>query len=267
MAPNGKSNIHDDAYQSDTYKDLGPLGRGMERRSTFLSRECASTAFDQKGRLISICVGVDGPQLYRFDPVTLETQAVMELPPRVVTGGDPFTDFSGGGYFYLDDNDRVVTPTTTRHIWVIRDTDAGFELEHDYDVTAAVSDPNDKLISALPDWSGLLWFASTKGVVGTIDTTATVPETTIKSKDLDEPNGNSFAVDDDGGVYIVTDKALYRFDADSDGTPKVTWREEYPNIGERKPGQTEAGSGTTPTVMGDKYVSITDNADPMDIVV
>ena len=61
MAPNGKSNIHDDAFQSDTYKVLGPLGRGMERRSTFLSRECASTAFDQEGRLISICVGVDGP--------------------------------------------------------------------------------------------------------------------------------------------------------------------------------------------------------------
>lgn len=267
MAPNGKSNIHDDAYQSDTYKISGPLGRGMERRSTFLSRECASTAFDQAGRLISICVGLDRPKLYMFDPATLETLATMDLPPRTVTGGDPFTDFSGGGYFYLDDNDRVVTPTTTRHIWVIRETgQPAFELEHDYDVTSAVGS-DDKLISALPDWSGLLWFASTKGVVGTIDTRAGDPSTTIKSKDLDEPNGNSFAVDDDGGVYIVTDKALYRFDAASDGSPDVTWREEYPNTGEKKPGQTEAGSGTTPTVMGDDLVSITDNADPMDIVV
>jgi len=35
----------------------------------------------------------------------------------------------------------------------------------------------------------------------------------------------------------------------------------------KKPGQTEAGSGTTPTLMGTDYVSITDNADPMDVVV
>src|SRR5213592_4182736 len=27
MAPNGRSNIHDDAYQTDTYVGLGPLGR------------------------------------------------------------------------------------------------------------------------------------------------------------------------------------------------------------------------------------------------
>ena len=32
MAPNGRSNIHDDAYQSDTYTGLGPLATG--NRST-----------------------------------------------------------------------------------------------------------------------------------------------------------------------------------------------------------------------------------------
>jgi hypothetical protein len=47
----------------------------------------------------------------------------------------------------------------------------------------------------------------------------------------------------------------------------VTWREPYDNIGQKKPGQTQAGSGTTPTVMGRDYVAITDNADPMNVVV
>jgi hypothetical protein len=41
----------------------------------------------------------------------------------------------------------------------------------------------------------------------------------------------------------------------------------YPNTHQKKPGQTQAGSGTTPTLMGKGYVSITDNADPMDVVV
>jgi hypothetical protein len=68
-------------------------------------------------------------------------------------------------------------------------------------------------------------------------------------------------------VYIVTDGALYRFDAGRDGHPKVSWRVVYPNTHVVKPGQTEAGSGTTPTLMGTDYVSITDNADPMNVVV
>jgi len=32
--------------------------------------------------------------------------------------------------------------------------------------------------------------------------------------------GNSFAVDETGGVYIVTDKALYRFDASPLASPR-----------------------------------------------
>src|SRR6202011_6225077 len=39
------------------------------------------------------------------------------------------------------------------------------------------------------------------------------------------------------------------------------------NVGIVKPGQTEDGSGTTPNLMGSEYVAITDNADPMDVVV
>jgi hypothetical protein len=68
-------------------------------------------------------------------------------------------------------------------------------------------------------------------------------------------------------VYIVSDRALYRFDADPKGAPAVSWRIVYPNSQIHKPGQSDAGSGTTPTLMGRKWVAITDNADPMDVVV
>ena len=33
----------------------------------------------------------------------------------------------------------------------------------------------------------------------------------------------------------------------ADGTPQVTWRETYPNVGVIKPGQTERGSGNRPS--------------------
>src|SRR3954466_14967716 len=111
MAPNARSNIHNDAYMTDTYQGAGPLGNGISRSSTFLSHECASITFDSKDRLVSICVGLEAPILEMFDPKTLDSLASMVLPPRQNTSAGVFTDFSGGGYFYLDDKDRVIAPT------------------------------------------------------------------------------------------------------------------------------------------------------------
>ena len=87
----------------------------------------------------------------------------------------------------------------------------------------------------------------------------------MRARDLDEHIGNSVAVDDTGGVHVVTDDALYRFDANSRGGPGVTWRKKYDGGTRKKPGQTQQGSGTTPTVIRRghrRFVAITDNADP-----
>ncbi|MDQ3759576.1 MAG: hypothetical protein M3331_06520 [Actinomycetota bacterium] len=262
MAPNGASNIHVDAYQTDTNTIRGPLGK-TTTDSIFFARECASITFDSRGRIVTICVGLDRPVLALLDPDTLLPLATYELPPRQPgSGGNPFTDFSGGGYFYLDDRDRAVMSTTDRHVYVVAQR-AGpdFERVADYDLTGVVG-PDDKLISALPDWRGRIWFASVDGVVGWI-----APRSgAIRSKDLGEPNGNSFAVDERGSVYIVTDAALYRFRARR-GKVREQWRREYPNTGEVKPGQTQAGSGTTPTLLaGGRLIAITDNADPMHVL-
>jgi hypothetical protein len=67
-------------------------------------------------------------------------------------------------------------------------------------------------------------------------------------------------------VYIVSSKRMYRFRARR-GRPKIQWRHTYANSGIVKPGQADAGSGTTPTIMRGGYVAITDNADPMNVVV
>jgi hypothetical protein len=264
MAPNGRSNLHVDGYQSDVHQGSGPLGRQTEKRSTFLEGVCASVTFDSRGRIVTVCVGVEGPKLLLLEPRTLETLAAFPLPPRAPGGGNLFTDFAGGGYFYLDDRERAVIPTTTRHVFVVRQTGGGrgFELERDHDLGTAVL-PGDKIISALPDWSGRLWFASTNGVVGTVDPASG----TVRSRPLGEKIANSFAVEDTGAVYIVSDAALYRLAAGPGGVPDVVWRATYENSGVQKPGQSSAGSGTTPTLMGDGLVAITDNADPMNVLV
>ena len=288
MAANGRSNVHDDAYMSDTYAGAGPLGRITGVSSTYLvpGTECGSIAFDGAGRIVSVCVGLtpsavigtsSNVNLVLMDQRSLQIDAAFALPPRQVSPS-PFNDFSAGGYFYLDNLDRAVVGTTTRHIFVIAEIGSpGFAKVADYDLTASCP-MLDKITSALPDSTGRLWFTSFNGWVGTVDPTSSTVQC-IDMAPLEAghlPAGkataeieNSFAVDpaSGGGIYIVSETAMYRFHASATGSPAVTWQRFYDRTNVQKPGQVDQGSGTTPTLMGGTFVSITDNADPMDIVV
>jgi hypothetical protein len=266
MAPNGRNNIHDDGYMTDTYTFSGPLGGGLTASNLFF-RECGSVMFDSQGRIVTICVGLDRPVLALLHPHTLAVQATMPLPVRnLQSGNNPFNDFSGGGYFYLDHQDHAVLGTNDRHVLEVAIVGGpAFSTVRDFNLSQVIA-ANDGIISVLPDWKGRFWFVTRQGMVGTIDR-ATGEIHTIK---LGEGISNSFAVDETGGVFIVSDKALYRLDADTQGAPAITWSIVYPNSGVRKPSQSDAGSGTTPTLMGDGkngWVAITDNADPMNVQV
>ena len=262
MAPNQRSNIHSDAFQTDTNAWSGPLGRETEMlmHEEVPGGVCGSVTFNSVGQIVTTCLQLRAVRLKLFDAQTLEELASFELPPRPPSA-NPFQDFAGGGYFYLDDQDRAVVPTTERHVLVIAMEGGEFVVQQDYDLTAVLPD-GAKIISALPDWSGHIWLATTAGLVAVIDPA----NGEVKTHDLGEVIQNSFAVGDAGDVYIVSEAALYRFEADTTGTPIVRWRKVYENTGELKPGQVSAGSGTTPTLHGDGWVSITDNADPMNVV-
>ena len=214
---------------------------------------------------MTICVGLDRPVLAISIPNTLEPLATFDLPPRQPGGGgNPFTDFSGGGYFYLDRRDRAVAPTTTRHIYVVGETAGpGLALRHDYDLTGAVPAATTRSSPRCPTGMGGSGSPRPRGwSAGSTDAPARSTPARLTS-----PIGNSFAVDELGGVYMVTDRALYRLEA-RHGRVRVVWRHGYPNDGTVKPGQTQAGSGTTPTLIAHgRFVAITDNADPVHIIV
>lgn len=272
MAPNPASNVHNDPWQTDAYTQFaGPRGRDPQTLSTNFGRTCITLTFDRQGRLIGSCTNLtDGPAMYRFDPVTLDTTAFLPLPfVPPPAGTNPATNTTGGAYFFLDDRDRAVVATADRKIMVVAQTQAGFQVAKTHDPRPCL-DPADRMPSALPDAQGRYWFVGrTKGTVGVLD-----PKTgECGSIVLGEEIENSFAVASDG-VYVVSDKAQYKFRAGRDLEPKRIWRSRnYGNTGQTKPGQFNAGSGTTPTLFGDgagdapKYVAITDNADPMNVVV
>ncbi len=269
MAPNGTSEIHDDEWQTDVSRWAGPMGREPKTVSNYIQHDCGSITFDSKGRVVSVCVGIPGPELYMFNPKTLATMATFMLPPRQSVPSNIFQDFTGGGYFYLNNRDQVVVSTTTRHIYVIGETRAkpGFKLVRDYNLSKILK-RSEKITSALPDSNGLLWVvARSDGVVLTLNLkTGKVHYVRLGHGSHGEIE-NSFATDQHGGVYIATNRKLYRFGAGANGVPKVVWSVTYPNSGLSKPGQVDNGTGTTPTIMPGGYVNITDNANPMDIMV
>ena len=261
MARNGASNIHNDAYQSDAYNGPGPLGKNPTITSTLYGKECASVTFDRAGRIVTVCVGVVSASLKVLDPKTLDEIASYELPGRE-PGKFSFSNFSGGGYFYLDHRDRAVVSTSTGHIFIIAVKGSTLTLERDIDVSAVTDGAG--IQSALPDWAGRLWFVTTAGMVGMIDAKGVVHPHQLPTGEV---IANSFSMDESGGVFIVSDVALYRFDV-AKGKPKVTWRKTYDRGSRVKPGQVSQGSGTTPTLIdsakspGGGSIAITDNADP-----
>jgi hypothetical protein len=268
MAAGSNSNIHNDTWMTDAYQRKGPLGSSPVATSDAKPAAlCGSIAFDQEGRLVSVCPSLIAPPQARImDPDTLATISTYTLPTAPNPPNTPeYQNFTGGGYFFLDDRDRLWVPTKTDHIFVLSEGADGNTLtrDADYDLTSVLDPATERITSALPDFSGRIWFVSKKnGKIGTLD-----PKTgAIAVKKMGEEIENSFAVSNDG-IYIVSDHRMYRFKAGSSGRPRINWSAHYQNSGIVKPSQVDAGSGTTPTIMANGYVAITDNADPMNVVV
>jgi hypothetical protein len=274
MAAGVGNNMHCDAYMSDTYQASGPLGLESQVSSrTQGFGGYGTVAFDREGRIVAVHSNGRGFQLELMDPYTLEELAAYDLPPRssrwIMQGIPPWKYLGAGMYFYLDEQGRAVVPTTDNTIRVVQVPDMGerttFELVQEYDLRSHVvplSWPDqDSVAWVLSDWDGsAYWYATTGGMVGTVDITTGSVRTMRLDGEIVE---NSFAVGEDG-VYILSDYALYRFHRDDGGGIVVDWRTAYDRGPGQKPGHITRGSGTSVTLVGDLngLAVISDNAEP-----
>ncbi len=262
LARNGASSMHNDAWASDAYTWPGPTGDRPEVDSAWYGvEECATLAFDSHDRIVALCGDLEGPTMRILDPDSMRPIVTKDLPDRMdVEGKAPWENLCGGAYFYLDEDDRAVVATTDRRILAIATSDADgnadLTTEESYDVSDVVPE-DDCLIALMPDWDGRIWFATQGGRVGAVDPASGEAQVL----DLGAEIANSLAVGEEG-VYVVTVDALYRLSADRSGKPAVDWETTYDRGSEQKPGQLSRGSGTTPTLLSDGLVAITDNADP-----
>lgn len=286
MAVAGQSTMHSDGYNSDVHSASGPLGRNPQMvtrdGSSLPGGMCATVTFNKEGKLLALCASLAGFEIHMLEPRSLELLARYELPGRpssfqALVKRDPsiiMTDTSGGAYYYLDDHDRIVLADSTQRIIRLahRQDDNGrwsFYLDGSWDLSKDA--PNDcmdwgnwfpegecdPITAVMPDSSGNIWWVTRYGRVGTLN-----PETgQVNSIRLGkEEIQNGFSVDNDA-VYIVSDHATYSMKASAEGTPEILWRETYDRGSARKVGTINQGSGTTPTLIGDRYITVTDNAD------
>lgn len=262
LSPNGTNSMHNDAYATDAYEGMGPLGRNMKVRSaTYGVSECATMAFDSRGRIVGLCGGIEGFKLRLINPETLRTigSDLTTSTRNLLTLQNPFSDICGGTYFSLSADDVVYVLTVKKEVLKIKVNENGFTKLGTFDASAAMPE-DDCMVATLPDWSGNIFFATQQGRVGIINPT----DGSIKTMKFPDGEGvfNSFAGDETGAIYIVTTQRLAAVEANSSGEPVVRWSEVYDRGSTLKPGQLSQGSGTTPTLIGDDLVAITDNADP-----
>jgi len=268
LAPNGRNNMHNDSYMTDTYEVDGPRGQDAEVELVSYAEDvntCVTLAFDSQERILTTSAAMLEFSILFLDPDTLEVLASYELPPRDISDPlFPYNDTSGAAYFVLDDKDRVVLADSTNSLQVIEYSKESGELElvleHDLSGYVLEMQPpaRDHVQMAICDWEGeYLWFTTRYGVVGTVESSnGAVRVTELEDEEIQ----NSFAVGEDG-VYIISDHAMYRFSSAASGTPKVDWRTEYDRGTRVKPGNFNQGSGTTPQLFGE-LVAIADNAEP-----
>jgi hypothetical protein len=279
MAPNNFSEVHFNSFQTDTASVSGPASASGQTVQQGLLRPvpgiAGTIAFNSRGQILTVQVapshttaGENTLTLMLIDPETLQILAEADLPPNPRSGG---VSFSGGGYFYIDNLDRAVAITTNQQIRIYEVLNNQFELAQTYNLSPQISDI---LVSVVPDSAGNLWFNTEQANVGYLNpssgTIKIVNLRNVPGANPEETISKSFATDENGGVYFLSDYALYRFQVGPDGAAQNTWRSAYDRGMREKPGQNQQGSGTTPTLFndfaGNKFVAIADNADPfMDV--
>lgn len=141
-----------------------------------------------------------------------------------------------------------------------------------YEVPGHLREVDERIVGLTMTYDGFLVYATNNGVVGLLDRQLNALAY-YEFSEADEIS-NSIACDEDGGIYIVTSKKMYR--VQWTGSVLTTdeslggWEADY-ETGEGAGGiRLGEGSGATPTLMGvdgqDKFVVITDGQELMHIV-
>jgi hypothetical protein len=190
--------------------------------------------------------------------------AAIDAENRFIAGRTDFVSFYGDSVegdrsSPIELKKRIVMP---REVFCNNDdVIAGMSLTYDGHLAFATELGNLFVISADADPNDL----GDVPVVSTNDNCATADPAEL------EIVSNSIAIDEAGGIYLLTSAAMYRFNWDGSSLTRA-WRAEYESAAEvPSPIRLGPGSGSTPSLMGtkaddDHFVVITDGQALMNLV-
>ena len=292
------ANIHHDGYNTDSTDEVLPVGIYPEINVSYETTNAnASPAiyFDSYGHAVVPLLG----GIAIRDLNAEETKTLGYFSPKQHDGGGYMIQSS---YTFLDQENRIVCPTSNNHVLMLRATDeAGnvlpeFEKVLDIDIKAAAETALGKalgqnLLSVVFDYEGNLWFATggfriypqraQQGVMGYIARSAIDAILNGETVDLakavyvcDLPAGegaeNGIAASREGAV-ILTNPNCYLLRA-NEGV-EVVWKTPYESAGAKvsKEGDKTTGGGLawgggcSPTLTPE-LVLFTDNQEIVNLI-
>ena len=292
------ANIHHDGYNTDSTDEVLPVGIYPEINVSYETTNAnASPAiyFDSYGHAVVPLLG----GIAIRDLNAEETRTLGYFSPKQHDGGGYMIQSS---YTFLDNENRIVCPTSNNHVLMLRATDeAGnvlpeFEKVLDIDIKAAAEAALGKalgqnLLSVVFDYEGNLWFATggfriypqraQQGVMGYIARSAIDAILNGEAVDLakavyvcDLPAGegaeNGIAASREGAV-ILTNQNCYLLRA-NEGV-EVVWKTPYESAGakvSREGDKTTGGGlawggGCSPTLTPE-LVLFTDNQEIVNLI-
>ena len=292
------ANIHHDGYNTDSTDEVLPVGIYPEINVSYETTNAnASPAiyFDSYGHAVVPLLG----GIAIRDLNAEETRTLGYFSPKQHDGGGYMIQSS---YTFLDQENRIVCPTSNNHVLMLRATDeAGnvlpeFEKVLDIDIKAAAETALGKalgqnLLSVVFDYEGNLWFATggfriypqraQQGVMGYIARSAIDAILNGETVDLakavyvcDLPAGegaeNGIAASREGAV-ILTNQNCYLLRA-NEGV-EVVWKTPYESAGAKvsKEGDKTTGGGLawgggcSPTLTPE-LVLFTDNQEIVNLI-
>ncbi|MTD44820.1 hypothetical protein GKE82_11090 [Conexibacter sp. W3-3-2] len=244
-----------------------------------------SSAYPDGGRVAWMST-VSTPDLSAVHKVDVATGRVIDSATKPAAG----TGASISGAYNLLDRDDHLFVGRARSLEVYGDARPGergspiAQLASFAVPQSALCGADDQLVGITMTYDGHIAFATERGAVGVVP--RTLPELTAENVRSVQLNGerctdgapaadleivsNSISADEDGGIYVVTSKAMHRIQWDGRRL-RSGWRARYEtgtNAGGVRLGE---GSGSTPDVVGtgrdrDRFVVITDGQPLMHLV-
>jgi len=234
-------------------------------------------------------LGLEGA-VVKIDDDTFEI-IDLYIPADRETNPPNFTAGISGAYNALDRDDRFIVGRTT-FLEVYADTVPGDRfspiglVKREFLPDSALCRNSDIIAGMVLTYDDHVAFVTEEAVLGVIPrdpaemTAANLKTFSVNGADCEDPVvprddleivSNSLAADEDGGIYLVTSAAMYKFQFDGSAI-SLEWRAEYEaGDGGVSSIRLGPGSGSTPSLMGtalddDRFVVITDGQDLMHLV-